>query len=267
MANVRSRNWEIEINYFEPRDIDAIVELSEEATYGIYALEGVSCDCFHPHIHVLFHFKNDRWRNALKRYFDKDRLPHMNPVRDMPGYIQYCKGYDKGELKCPHIQENVTWFEFGQVPENGKKKTVNDVLDRINKGAQYKDLLQEYPAFMLHHSKKVKQYISDIENVDRTEFYYYIPDGDMITEIVDILGEDISIITELNEIEGYEKVVNVVYIVDSYDKKFALWARGMPIMYKYGYEVKKIKCKRFIFVSEDRHIIKFIKGPCIRKLE
>lgn len=260
MTDVRSKNWTVTINYYDEVDIEDLEDALADAQYSCFSIEGYGCSQHHMHIHVYLHYTNARTFTTIKNKFTKQH--HIEVVKDPPSMIKYCMGYKDGHLKCDQCE--IIFFESGDKPaENGKNKSGDQVIQAINDGMTIDELRIKYPSYILHHEPKVKAYIDAIKPKVRTEFCVINPIDDAITEIYEALPNlpNVAVVTELQQLEAYPNYDTVIYYTDYFDKLHELWPRGVPITYKYGYQIKTVKCSTFIIVTNDLH-----RYPLYKKL-
>lgn len=250
MTNSKLRSWEIEINNFDEVDIEEIFNQTEICDYSIVGFEG--CDPlseYHPHIHCFMHYPNPISKSGLLKRFT--RKPHVDLVRSPQRYVDYCKGYEDGVLKEPLVGENI-YFESGIPPISGINKKHNSefVMKGIKEGKSLVELRDLYPMYMMHHESKVSAFIDKTRNIPPIQFYYINPISDVITEVQEIFGNKFEyvFVTELDELEAYDNYDVVVFMSEMFRPIHALWPRGCKLTYKYGYQVKQIRCSKFVYV-------------------
>nr|WAE43225.1 MAG: replication associated protein [Cressdnaviricota sp.] len=260
--NYRTRSFTLTLNYYDEYDLLEMEKMLEETlpTYYIWGIEGSPyCECHHPHIHLFVHFKCQRWASSIMSYFTKKH--HHEAVKSISDMIAYCKGYEKGKLKCDRENE---WFEDGIVPSNGKNVTSEKVIIAIKEGKTLKELYDIFPSYMIHHAQKVKDYMNAIRDTEECKFYVIKPISDAITEIHDnfhILDKP-AIVTDLKQLEAYSEYTDVVFYAEYFDRLYNLWPRGVPITYQCGYKCNVVKCKRFIIVTDTPRLYPLYKNIC-----
>lgn len=278
----KSRNWLVTINYFNEQDMADIELMFERLSqwhhnelhdddvekqlcnyrYIIFGFEGTDeKSTFHPHIHMYIHYVHPVSMTNVLTNFTKH---HNCVVIDNPlDAIEYCKGYEGKEHKLKDLEENV-WLDIGTLP-NGvlKKPKVNQtnlVMTAINEGKTIEEVCQLFPSFALHHYNKLKSFYERKKQNVETKFYYIDPDdsvGDLITYLHDagiVEGKLAVCFEDLSELEAYEEYDTILYYGD-YTRQLAHYALGYPMTYKYGYELRKIKPRMFIYHNKLKHKI------------
>lgn len=259
----RHHAFNLTLHNYRPEDLLEIQRLfnTPNCDYYIFGFEG--CETHPAHIHFSFHLKNAVTVNNIKGRFEK--MHHIEVTRDIHAMHDYIRGYEKGQLKCKlcatdndGVQCNV-YFTDGEIPRNGKNKdTSGVVIKAIDEGYTLQELRNSFPSYMLYHEDKVKRWMQRKDDT-KTKFYWFKKDPafDPITTVHNyFIGTEgnmnLAVIFTLEQIEGYEAYDYVLYMPEFSDRQAAYWPRGVPIMYKYGYETKVLKCKYFIICSDIR---------------
>lgn len=114
---MRFRAWTITLNYYDETDMqDLYTFITKFKTrHYVFGFEGTCCDKTHAHIHLAFYVENACTFGSFMEYFTKQH--HYEAVRDYKSMVEYCKGYEKGKLKC--CEENI-YMEDGEMPHQGK---------------------------------------------------------------------------------------------------------------------------------------------------
>lgn len=238
---VRSRGYCFTINNWDDDDLVDLVGLTEYEwlTYMVIGFEVGKKGT--PHIQGYMHFSDAKSFEQIKRHIPG---AHLEVARATG------KSYSKRWSYC---MKDGDYWEYGVPPRDGVKKvTMNNVVEAISKGASYSTLVKEYPLYLLMHGDKVKRFIADSKEKVETSFYVIDPLSDAITEIVeyfDVSTNDMAVVTDLSQLEAYSDYRIVVYYVDFYDKLYDLWARGVPITYKYGYQLRVVNVEKFVIVT------------------
>jgi len=243
----RSRGYCYVVNNYTDLDIAQLMELWEDrfVTYIVIAFE-IAPTTGTPHIQGYMHFEHGKTMRTVC-----DRVPRIS--------LQEAKAegenYDRRYTYCFKDHD---YIEYGERPHNGVNTSSKKVIAAIEEGKTYKELVELFPSYMIHHGPKVKRYLHERKNsqvsTSKTKFYVICPVSDAITEVYehfDIHSDDkVAVVTSLDQLEAYDEYLTVIYYCDYYERVQSLWPRGVPITYKYGYEIKKVLCQRFIIVTE-----------------
>lgn len=251
----RVRGFCYTINNWTDLDVACIIVMCYETEKVTYNVTGYEIgDDGTPHIQGYVHFKDARTLKAVSKDLPRAHLEHAK-----------AKGA-KQERRWEYCKKDGDYWEYGSVPSNGKNTTFDKVILSINEGKTYKELCLAYPSYMLHHGNKVRRYMDDIKDDLQTEFYVCNPEDDAITEIYDyfqIPYQDIKIkvviVTELKQLLAYDAFDIVVWYYPEWDNLQTLWPRGVPITYNYGYEVKQVRCLKFVIVTRTPNLYPFYK--------
>lgn len=240
----RSRGYCFTVNNWTDADLGDVIELCENklTTYLVIGFEIGEMDT--PHLQGYVHFSNPRTLSCLKKVMPR---AHFEMAR---------ASGDSYSSRWEYCMKDGDYWEFGNPPKDGVNTTSNDVIESIKSGKSYRDLCNEYPSYMIHHGRKVRQFIEDNKPRYETKFYVYTQVVDAITELHEYFdfepGRKVAVVTELDQLEAYESYTDVIYIPEYYQKVHSLWTRGVPISYKYGYETRVVQCMKFIVVTDLR---------------
>lgn len=268
MSRVRSRGFTVTLNYFNEDDNSDMFDLFEKTkpTYYIFGFEGNSnspsvCDYlgeplapsesqYHPHVHLYVHYKHQRLQTSIAKYFRKKH--HIEPVRDPAAMIEYCKGYEKGQLKEPDVGPNF-FMEEGVPPRIGISLVSQEVTHAIQQGASLKKLYQDFPAFMLYNGPRVKRHLETLSelgilhnNKPKSPFLInFIPSHevekirkaqDALHQVYEVTEEDAY--RRLAAFDGYqnERYVMIPLNHSCFDL-IHRWKLGISVPIKRGYEI------------------------------
>lgn len=233
---VRSRGYTITINNFTLEDDLELYDLLTDPLvgYGICGYEGLhDKSIVHAHIHVYVHYPNPVSPSYIKKWFTKQH--HIESVASPMLMIQYCKGYDKGQLKEPLCGENL-FHEIGIPPANGVNTTSKMVIDYIKEGHTIDEVSGVFPAFDLYHHEKLVDFYSRQKVVDKTPtvFVHYI--GNVYSLII-------SDYPTVQFFESYDQLVNatsdvVCLRLSQFSEPPELFRAeiGEPLLIKSGYK-------------------------------
>lgn len=237
----KTRAYTFTINNYTDDDIDRYIEqaTSDSCQYSICGFEVGEKGT--PHMQCYIYY-----RNAI--HFDsfKSRFPraHISSSRGSPqSNYDYCSKdgdyWETGELP---IKGRATWDKIQEVYENPK--------DNPHLFNQYRKTYEEIKQRDIREQKKT------------THFYVIDPVHDAITEIFEYFDwtteDKVAVVDSLDKLEAYQEYDHVIYFTLP-DLSHQLWARGMPITYKYGYQIKTIKPDTLIIVTSNLKAYKYYK--------
>lgn len=201
-----------------------------------------------PHIQGYVQFHNSTAWSTIKRMIPR---AHIEPAKGTPAQnIKYCS--KDGEF-----------YEFGDRPTNGaehghkSKELTEKIVAALEDPLNNVQIVRQY-GNAYQHAKQLALKQKKVE----TKFYSFHPISDPIAELYEYFDNDeldLTIIYELNELSFYDDPQNVYYIPDNDPQhipleKMNMWSRGMPIIYKHGYEMRCIKPERFIIKTSNRKL-------------
>lgn len=253
----KSHGYVFTINNYTDIDIAECMylELLDYVTYFIVGFE-IGPENGVPHIQGYLHLSYAKTIKQIKNILTRAHLESAKATGQ-----QFHKRYD-------YCKKTGDYYEYGIVPQNGVNTSGTKVIQSIHDGMCYRQLLVTYPSYMLHHSNKVKHYIEEIKPDFDTKFYVHKPVEDSITEVLnyfhsdqqDIIKGMYAVVTSLEQLESYESYLYVIFITDNFDPLYNLWPRGVPITYKYGYQIRNVKCQRFIICHSQRNLFPLYKN-------
>lgn len=117
--------------------IDELREEMKKASYGVFGYE--TCpDTGRPHLQCYIHYKNQRSLMALSKKFGKC---HVEKARGTPRQASdYCKYDDYPKNTIENKYE-----EFGELPQQGKRKDWDEVMKNIKDGMSVDDIVSGDP--------------------------------------------------------------------------------------------------------------------------
>lgn len=187
------------------------------------------------HIQGYIQFYNPLGLNTVKKVLPRAHIevPIGSPAQN----IEYCS-------------KDHEYYELGTRPTLGGRVTFDQVreayLDPDNNLTIIRQYGQVYKEVQQLHIKKTEV---------MTSFFTIRVVEDLFTELNDYFGslEHFIFVSNLNEISAYDddKVESVVFLMSWMDPLIKLYPRGVPIIYKYGYQHRIIKPINFIVVSNE----------------
>jgi len=232
---MRSRAWTFTINNYTDNDIDCFINeaTSDACQYAICGWE-VGEECGTPHMQCYIYY-----RNAISDKSFQSRFPRSSKFESRGSPEQnrtYC------------TKKNCEYWEVGELPHKGRAQwdKIEDVYKDPKSNPhlfnQYRKTYEEVKQRELKAEKKT------------TTFYVIDPVHDAITEIFNYFdfneSDKVAVVDSLDKLEAYEEYDHVIYYTLP-DLSHQLWVRGMPITYKYGYQLKVIKPTTMIIVTSN----------------
>lgn len=237
---MRSRGYVFTINNYSDLDMAQVI-LLQEISGCDYICAGFEVgESGTPHIQGYVHFACQKEVSTINNALFRASVRKQKAWIDSDAY--------------KYTQKDGDYWEWGARPQGGKNSSAiqNKIIEMVKQGASYREINELFPAYCLHNGSKLKAYISSSRK-SSPKFYVCKPIEDAITEIYDYFNlEEIelhaAVVTELCQLEAYDDYNAVIYYAD-YEKIHALWPRGAPITYKYGYQIKVVHCQYFIVVT------------------
>ena len=156
----RSRGWCFTINNFTDEDVAKVK--SFDCRYMIYGVEKGASGT--PHLQGYLYMSNDRTLSAMKKKFHA--TCHLEVQR---GTSQEASDYCKKELK---------FTERGELPRQGRRTDLYEVMDEIKEGKKVDDIVMEDPYFYHQYGRTLHK-IEDLcmrkkfRNFQTTGTWYY----------------------------------------------------------------------------------------------
>lgn len=234
----KHRSYCFTINNYDKDDIDNLLDMSFK--YLIIGFEEGKKGT--QHIQGYIQYWNPRnWSGVRKTFGDA----HIEVAKGNPQQnIDYCS--KDGE-----------YYEFGERPTQGGRVTYEQIEAAMQDPHNNATIIRQYAKTY----EQIKQL--DIAKSDvKTKYYVIQPQFDAIQEVQEYFGqlEDITVITDLNQLGGYDNPKIVLFYQDYPDKLTCLYPRGVPIKYKYGYEYRTIKPEKFIIVTDTPKVYPLYKN-------
>lgn len=131
--DTRTRAWFMTINNYSPEEIAKVK--ASKSVYTCVAEE--TCPTTGtPHIHAWMYFKSDKCFSKMKKDYPRADLRHSHANRGAPA-----RDYILGQVKKKGYEDNPTFYECGEMPEQGKRSDIAVVREMINDGANMKDVV------------------------------------------------------------------------------------------------------------------------------
>lgn len=227
------RSWAFTINNHTYDDLDRLIDYDAGYKYMVIGFEIGS--------------KGTKHIQGFVQYYSPVRLTQVQQLAPR-AHIEYTKGTPQQNIN--YCKEDGDYYELGYPPTEGGKVTFEQVSAAFKDPENNMTIIRQYGrAFNEVKQLKIQQ------STVKTKFYIQNPKLDMITELVEYFGEDIpefTIVTELSQLGGYEPedIHTVVLVRPVMDQLIYLYARGVPIKYKYGYEYRTVKPVNFVLVTD-----------------
>jgi len=262
----KSRGYCFTANNYTSVTIAQLMELYEEGivSYIVIGFE-TAPETGTPHIQGYMHFDNPRGMNSIHKKVDGLHLevPRATGTKYSLRY-EYCmKGEQEKEewqtegVKGRNYGLNADFIEYGDRPNDGVYKITTQVATAIRNGSTYEELVEEFPEYCLQQSRNVKAHIQDVRQYRHPKLYVIESSPTLVGDIEHTFPDRrIQYIEydEMNQVESlpdtYDDVV--VYYVASHILKYDLWGRGQTILYKNGYEFKKLRCADLVLVVPNK---------------
>jgi len=240
MTNTKARSYCFTINNPTNDDMDNVIYL--DCKYMIFGFEKGKKGT--EHIQAYVQFDNPRYFKAVKKM-----LPRA--------HLEIAKGTPKQNID--YCSKEGDFHEFGERPTEGGRVSYDRIVAAMQDPASDPHIAHMYKnVYKMVQEKEIR------ERAEPTKFYVINPINDAITEIIEYFGLDdpteLTCITDMQQLSGYEDPQRVVFFSDYPEKLHQLWPRGVPIMYKFGYEMKIIKPKTFIIVTSTPGLYPFYKN-------
>lgn len=246
----RQRDWCFTINNYSDEDICTVACMSTDAKYLVCGFEvgdqGV------PHMQGYVYFDRKVSLKQLKEYNSRAHYERRRCSK-LADAIEYCK--KDGEF-----------VEFGDKPSShGGDRITYAMIENAIKNPDDNMLLVMRYRKAYEYAQQIKVIQSEVE----TKYFVIDHAGDPITEILTYFDwteddkKSLAVVTDLCQLEAYSRVLTditkVIYMPEYHELVHDLWPRGVPISYKYGYEVRVIRPETFVIVTNQPKIYKLYK--------
>lgn len=196
----KSRKFQLTIN--NPTEEDGTKIKAIICQYCIYCYEEAP-KTGTKHVHVFIYYRTQKTWKDLKDLF---------PV----AHIEVCKGSIKENIA--YIKKHGNWKEYGECPQQGRRCDIEDLCEKINKGADLYQIAQEMPSMIVKYSKGIEKLIS-IRMIHRSEgpivTWYWGPTGVGKTRTACQTGASVYIKDHTQWWDGYKQQETIV--IDDFD--------------------------------------------------
>nr|WAE42301.1 MAG: replication associated protein [Cressdnaviricota sp.] len=238
----KTRGYCLTINNYDDDMIADWMYHTLESVYSIVGFE-IAPDTGTPHMQCYVF-----WDNAISFNTMKKRFP--------TAHIEAAKGDPKSNQK--YCSEDGDYYETGTLPIKGKRTDIDELISALDQGKTKREIKALFPKQYFMYNKKIDEYIEVSANIN-TQFYVFnSKHADTVNNIHEHFADRIVFINELSQITAYDEYDTVVFtdMKNDYNEyEYNMWSRGKDILYKYGYQWKKLKCKHFVLVTESKELI------------
>lgn len=241
------RDWCFTLNNYNDADLYSLGIIANDAKYLICGFEKGKEGTQHVQGYVYFDKKISL--KQLKEYNDRAHFERRMAPK-IADAVNYCK--KDGE-----------YVEFGKEPAHGGEKVTYEMIENAMKSPE------EHPILYMRYKKgyDLMQQEKVFRQKVNTKYFCIDNTGDFITEIITYFDwteddcKSLAVVTDLADIEAYkDKVVTrVIYIPEIHELKHDLWPRGVPISYKFGYEIRVIRPETLVIVTNQPKYYKLYK--------
>jgi len=227
----KTRAYTFTINNYTEDDCVRFVEeaILDSCQYAICGFEVGEKQT--PHMQCYIYYKNAIHFDSFKSRFPR---AHISSSRGSPQ-----ENYD-------YCSKDGDYWEIGELPQKGRA-TWDKIQEAYANPKENPHLFNQYRKTY----EEIKQ--RDIKaKKNTTSFYIYDPIHDAITELYEHFKfEDskVAVVDSLDKLEVYDEYDVVILFSQFPELQHRLWARGMPISYKHGYQYKVIKPDMLIIVT------------------
>lgn len=236
----RHRSYCFTINNYTAKDIDKLLDAYFK--YMCFGFEVGKDDT--PHIQGYIQYYTTRSFAAIKK--------------DIPrAHIEISKGSPMQNIE--YCSKDGEFYEFGERPTEGGRVTYDQIEAAMKDPKNNATIIRQYAKTY----EQIKQL--EIKNKQvQTKYYVIKPDTDAIQEIQEYFGDiNLSVVVKIDDLAIYDDVDNVVLYEEYPERKTTLYPRGMPITYKYGYEIRHVKPEKFIIVTDTPNLYPLYKNIII----
>lgn len=219
----KSRGFCFTINNYDDSDlIDCLyIEKSGICRYIVVGFE--LGETRTPHIQGYVYFDN-----AISFDSIKNKLPRAHIEK------QKAKDNSKAALYC---KKDGDFYEWGQLPEQGKRSDLKDIATRAASGENIETLRKDYPAQCMMYTKQI---LALTRKNNNKECQVYIYKGEDLIRWVSQNLDSYLIITEMRDLFEYTDEQVCVFTCVIPATELNMMARNMPILVRNGYETRKL---------------------------
>lgn len=212
-------NWCFTINNETKEDVEQCENL--KYTYMILGFE-VGEKCLTPHIQGYVHMKRSTSFETMQKKLPRARL-------------QYCAGNaDQNRTYCSkgyyYKGDTPVFYEYGQIPKQGQRNDLMDMLTKIREGTTREEIAQNFPRQYFYYKAKIDSMIP-VTKVSKKREIYLLREKDRYA--VDCFRSYYEFPN--SNYEGQSQ-----YLIDDPNvpdiRRLVDWYHNSPPIYKYGYE-------------------------------
>lgn len=252
----KDRKYDYCFTYFLPDDSNVLgLEIDEETKikmiynklsqllsddkifkYSIFQLEKCP-ETERLHFQGYFYFINARSFSACKKLlgsngFNSAHIENRKAEKIIEA-VDYCKKIDSRYM--PDYMPNGLSFEFGVIPSldeinQGKRTDLEAFIDRINDGANYDELLLEFPSYVVRYDKLFlklrkkyleRKYMTIKRKMENVLYYEYSNSDEILDYIYATYGYD-----NVYRLPNYSRFAfddyneQEIIVLDNYDSQF-----------------------------------------------
>lgn len=240
ITDMTGKGWCFTINNDTFKDLQSVVDLYEIYDYVIFGFEigkkGTN------HIQGYCFTRVPQRLTALSKLLPRAHITKANGTPQ--------QNYD-------YCTKEGQFYEFGELPVQGKRTDIEDAIALINGGANYKELYAKYPRQAMMYSRGMKEAIQMNKPINETKYYVKKAsltkheDIQEIHEYFDTLEKPAVVFDKLENIADYDDdYENVIFYPEEFKSEHSMFPLGYPITYKFGYERKRISPHVFVIITE-----------------
>lgn len=210
----KRRDYALTVNNETQLDVEQLEGLNY--AYLIIGIE-TSPTTLTPHLQCYVYLKNAITLKSLKKKIPR---AHIEPAKGSP------------QQNRDYCSEDGLYYEYGTLPEQGKRTDLVRLMARIDEGATREDIRTEFPSQYFTYKHRIEELI--LPTITTKERHAYrLRQEDMFTVSPNVFFAD--------EIPDPKWNGQRVVIVDNTyshnnEDKILQWINGFPPYYKYGYE-------------------------------
>lgn len=237
MSNIRSRGWCFTINNDRYKDLKELITLCD-SDYLIFGFEKGKSGT--SHIQGYLYFDNARSFQSIKRFLPR---AHIEPAKGTP------------EQNHDYCTKDGLFFEFGEIPEPGKRTDLDNIKKMVKKGNTMLEIAEaEFGSYIRYH-KGIEKYMnmtksSKVNDDESISFSTITP-----KEAIDLISQkspSVYVATSEADMIGwcFEPTL-IIYNPAKFDtyKLELLEKCGIAYKIRNGYELIQIRPKKVFIVK------------------
>lgn len=146
--------WPTHPDFEFPQDKQKEIEDLTFARYVLMAQE-VCPKTQQIHIHVYCETKDPSTLKEMKQRFG-GKTTHVERTKDIQAYIQYCK-------------KDGNFLEYGKISTQGQRNDLNDIKDKIDKGATVKEIADQNFGQWCRNYRAIDRYMTMVKKEKRQQ--------------------------------------------------------------------------------------------------